>query len=75
MTNERTVIVIESKRPDDDFIRRIHTLVRTGSGWDFTVFARGMATESFSRQAAECEACGKLVAALEDVEASWLLGE
>ncbi len=73
-----TLIVIESKRAGDDFIRTIDTLTRGETGWELRCFVREARTESFQEEAEDSHpddaACRKLVESLADGNASLVLG-
>ena len=79
---QRTLIVIESKRAGDDFIRRIDTLrhvERVDIGWKLRCFVRETRTESFQEEAEDDHpndaACRKLLAFFAEGKASLVLRE
>ena len=78
----RTLIVIESKRAGDDFIRRIDTLRHVDLvdlGWELRCFVRETRTESFQEEAEDNHpddaACRKLLESFAEGKASLVLGE
>ena len=74
-----TLIVIESKRAGDDFIRSIDTLTRGDLGWELRCFVRETRTEGFQEETQDSHpddaACRMLVTSIAAGKASLVLGE
>ena len=75
----RTLIVIESKRAGDDFIRSIDTLRRGDLDWELRCFVRAARAESFQEEAEDRHpddaACRTLLESIAKGKASLVLGE
>ena len=71
---EGTAVVLEEKKPEDDFIRRLTVMTRGKEGWKFLEYSRGSSRDAFApAEAAGCSGCHAKAQGSDSVYSSLIL--